>query len=75
MAVTFCTFDREFGRILEIGHLQPEFDLDGRLGYREFNNNCERDANENADFRPDPCTNGIENRLRAWGANAKLRVH
>jgi hypothetical protein len=29
----FCTFDREFGTILEIGHLQPEFDLDGRLGY------------------------------------------
>lgn len=28
----FCTFDREFGTILEIGHLQPEFDLDGRLG-------------------------------------------
>ena len=25
----FCTFDREFGTILEIGHLQPEFDLDG----------------------------------------------
>ena len=30
----FCTFDREFGTILEIGRLlvQPEFDLDGRLG-------------------------------------------
>ena len=29
----FCTFDREFGTILEIGHLlvlvQPEFELDG----------------------------------------------
>ena len=25
----FCTFDQEFGTILETGHLQPEFDLDG----------------------------------------------
>jgi hypothetical protein len=31
----FCTFDREFGTILEIGHLQPEFDLDGRLEYSQ----------------------------------------
>ena len=28
----FCTFDEEFGVVVEIGHLQPEFDLDGRLG-------------------------------------------